>query len=535
MTFLRLLPAALLFLLGLCLSAPCRAEFPDSPAPRPEIIAHRCYNAAERAPENSPEALRAALRRDYLYGVEMDVWVTADDVVVVYHDESINGLSLERSRYEELREHKLANGEPLPTLASFFALLREKPAIRAVIEIKQHASAENGLRAADAVVRLVREYGLERQVEYQSFDPAICERIIRSDVAALVGYPRGDMPPAELRARGFRIMDDHYGVAFAAPSRIRDAQQRGLRANVYTTNSWADMLHAANLGVDCICTDFPEDLRALLAWRENSVLRPLLMNAQLTMALSALRNTPLAIVYALQESCGGVAAVCRVLPGGAFLSLPQFCSILSGLLLLTAFAAVACRRGVKREPRECRRRQSLLLSFCSRRGRVSPLAFWWRQLLLIIPLYLGTYGACLAGKQGLLFGLSDDVAVLSVLLSQLCPTSLLASAVACVEVHYAGAAAPWGLALGSVPASLLALFCLALSLFAAWCSFSLVLRRLRDSRPGLWTLPLCLSLLWAQFIMLTAQRPVWLDDALVLLVLLIPAICTSLPSRRRLP
>ncbi len=527
------LPAALLLLLGLCLPSPCRAELPDA---RPHIIAHRCYNAAERAPENSLEALRAALCRDFLYGVEMDVWVTADDVVVVYHDEAIKGLSLERSRYDELRGQRLPNGEALPTLASFLALLKEKPAMRVVIEIKQHASAENGLRAADAVLRLVREYGLEAQVEYQSFDPAICERLIRRDAAAVVGYPRGDRSPAELRAHGFRIMDDHYGLLFAAPARIQEARQSGLRANVYTTNSWADMLHAANLGLDCICTDFPEDLRALLAWREHSWLSLLLTNKTVSLTLSALRNTPLAIVYALQESCEGMAAACRNPPGCASLTLPQFCSLLSGVLLLLAWVAVACRRKGKREPRESRRRQSLLPSFCSLRGRVSPLAFWWRQLVLIVPLWLGTYGACLAGKQGLLFGLADDVAVLSVLMSQLCPTSLLAAALPCVELHYAGAgAAPWGLSLGSVAASLLALFCLALSLFAAWCSLALVLRRLRDSRPGLWTLPLCLSLLWAQFIMLTAQRPVWLDDALVLLVLLIPALCACLPGRRRLP
>ncbi len=37
---------------------------------------------------------------------------------------------------------------------------------------------------------------------------------------------------------------------------------------------------------------------------------------------------------------------------------------------------------------------------------------------------------------------------------------------------------------------------LVLLLLALWCSFALILRRLRDTRPGLWALPLCLPGLW---------------------------------------
>ncbi len=535
--FKRVMLAASLLLLGGALPAPGLDDEGCPLVQKPGIIAHRCYNAAESAPENSLEALRQALLRDYLYAVEMDVWVTADGVVVVHHDDSMGGLSLERSCYDELRDFRLANGEALPTLASFLELLQKTPHIKAVIEIKEHACAQNGLRAADAVSRLVQEYGLEEQVEYQSFDEEICKRLMSQHPERMVGYAKGDRAPAELRSRGFRIMDYHYGVLFTTPSLIEEARLRGMRANGYTMNSCADMLHAANLGIDCITTDFPEALRALLEWRENSALRPLLTHEGLTQALCALRNTPLAIVYALQEACQGAALAVRELTGLRSLSLIPFCSLLCGGLLLFAWALLAVfswRRRAASRPQEARRGRlwQLLLSFCSPCGRMAPRAFWWRQLLLIFPLYLGTYGACLAGKYVPGLAVLDETAVISVLLTQLCPPCFLASGLACVKVHYAGIAstAP---GLGLLASPLLALFCLLVSLLAAWCCFALVLRRLRDSRPGLWTLPLCLSILWTQFIMLTAHRPVWLDDALIILVLLVPVLCISLPSRRR--
>ncbi len=497
-------------------------------AGNPRIIAHRCCNVAENAPENSREALQAALKRPYLYAVEMDVWVTADGVVVVHHDSVMGAFCLETSRYEELKNERLPNGEPLPTLASFLEQLRQTPSIRAVIEIKQHADAANGLRAADAVLRLVREYGVEKQVEYQSFDPAIGQRIIRNCPEALVGYPRGEVTPAELPPRGFRIMDYHYGELFTKPSWIQEARQLGVQANAYTVNSCLDMLHAANLGVDAITTDFPDALRSVLAWRQETPLKPLVTQAPLTSALSALRNTPLAIVYALQDACGKAAGG----PEPDSLALAQFCSLWSGGVLLLVLAGVAlcsCRRSSSTLPppqAACggSPRQGLF-SFCSPRGRIAPWAFWWRQLVLTLPLYVCTSCACLAGLGG--------ASSLSVLLTQACPPGFYASALACVGGHYAAepGVVPWPV--GSAPvAPALGIFCLLLSLLAAWCSFALVLRRLRDTRPGLWVLPLCLMLPWWQFIMLTQHRPVWMDDALILLVLLVPMVCLSLPGRR---
>ncbi len=55
-------------------------------------LAHRAlHNRAERRPENSPAAIRAAVAAGY--GIEIDVQGTADGQAVVFHDEWMERLT----------------------------------------------------------------------------------------------------------------------------------------------------------------------------------------------------------------------------------------------------------------------------------------------------------------------------------------------------------------------------------------------------------------------------------------------------------
>ena len=49
------------------------------------------------------------------------------------------------------------------------------------------------------------------------------------------------------------------------PQWIRDAHSRGMKVNVWTVNSQADMMEFIAMGVDFITTDHPDQLRDLLA------------------------------------------------------------------------------------------------------------------------------------------------------------------------------------------------------------------------------------------------------------------------------
>ena len=84
-----------------------------------KILAHR-GNASTGSEfttdENTLDALRRAQELDFA-GCEFDVHLTADDQLVIRHDDKIApGLSCQGSTFEEIRAHKLPFGHQIPTL-----------------------------------------------------------------------------------------------------------------------------------------------------------------------------------------------------------------------------------------------------------------------------------------------------------------------------------------------------------------------------------------------------------------------------------
>ena len=83
-----------------------------------QVIAHRGYWKTDGSAQNSIAAL---LKADSIgcYGSEFDVWLTADDKLVVNHDPIFKLKSMERSTAATLTSLKLDNGEQLPTLEQY--------------------------------------------------------------------------------------------------------------------------------------------------------------------------------------------------------------------------------------------------------------------------------------------------------------------------------------------------------------------------------------------------------------------------------
>ena len=80
-----------------------------------KIIAHRGAWKANGLPQNSIASLREAVRLG-CEGSEFDVWMTADEVLVVNHDHDFQGMDIETSTYEQLLSKTLPIGEKIPTL-----------------------------------------------------------------------------------------------------------------------------------------------------------------------------------------------------------------------------------------------------------------------------------------------------------------------------------------------------------------------------------------------------------------------------------
>lgn len=145
-------------------------------------IAHRAYhNQAERRPENSRAAMRAAIAAGY--GIEMDLQLSSDGVPMVFHDEDLmrltgqTGLLSARSAVELGQIHLLDGDETIPTFAEILTLVDGQ--VPLLVELKDQTltmSETDGLLEA-AVAQAISEY--QGDIAVMSFNPHSIARMAR--------------------------------------------------------------------------------------------------------------------------------------------------------------------------------------------------------------------------------------------------------------------------------------------------------------------------------------------------------------------
>ena len=139
----------------------CPAWVVDTP------IAHRGLHDEAR-PENSLPAFAAAAEAGY--AIELDVHLSADDEVIVFHDDTLERACGRPEAVSELRASELkAQGlfgtdERIPSLAEVFALVGGR--VPVVVEVKQRG--EVGRLESATAERLAAYRG---DVTVQSFNP----------------------------------------------------------------------------------------------------------------------------------------------------------------------------------------------------------------------------------------------------------------------------------------------------------------------------------------------------------------------------
>lgn len=232
-------------------------------AAKTKIIAHRGYWDTEGSAQNSIASLKKASELK-LYGAEFDVHVTKDGVVVLNHDETINGNDIQHSNYADIKDQKLSNGETIPTLEQYLDAAKSTKGLKLILEIKPHKSKEADERAVNAVMDIVKSKKAVKDTEYISFSLDICKAIIARDAKATVAYLRGDIAPQEAKQLGFSGLDYYFKTYEQHPEWIKEAQKLGLTINVWTVNDQAVMLNMIGQNVDFITTDNPVLLRKLI-------------------------------------------------------------------------------------------------------------------------------------------------------------------------------------------------------------------------------------------------------------------------------
>lgn len=229
----------------------------------PLAFAHR--GGAEEFPENSLAAFEAATRLGFRY-LETDVHLTADGVVVAFHDEVLDRVTdgtgaVAGLTWNEIRDAKIDGSEPIPTMAELFAAF---PGARFNIDAKSEA-------VVDPLLALIREHGAADRVCIGAFDDERLARV-RTSLAGVCTV-LGPNAIARLKAAGHRVPVGRLaGDCAQVPIRhgrwtvverrfVRAAHRRGLQVHVWTIDDADEMDRLLDLGVDGIMTDRPSVLR----------------------------------------------------------------------------------------------------------------------------------------------------------------------------------------------------------------------------------------------------------------------------------
>ena len=235
---------------------------------QPKIVAHRGYWRTDGSAQNSITSLQKAAAVG-CYGSEFDVWLTADGVPVVFHDATIDGIRIEDTTFATLMNHRLQNGEFIPTLQQYLTEGSRIEGCQLILEIKPHRNEVRDKRIADMCVELVRTLGLEKKTEYISFSKVVCQRLHEITPDSKVAYLNGELAPAQIKEMGLTGIDYNEKVFVKHPEWLQEAKQLGVEVNVWTVDGEENLRHHANLqGVDLITTNDPEILKGILAEQE---------------------------------------------------------------------------------------------------------------------------------------------------------------------------------------------------------------------------------------------------------------------------
>lgn len=177
-----------LFVLYIYLIAPGRKPTKDSPLYAAKY-AHRGLHSKDKTiPENSMSAFTKAIEAGY--GIELDINITTDNKVVVFHDDTLQRIcgvdkAISDCSYDELTEYRLLETEEkIPLFSEVLELVDGR--VPLVVELK-HTKRNRELceNAAMLLVEYKGSYCIE------SFDPSIVRwfrknkpKVVRGQLAA---------------------------------------------------------------------------------------------------------------------------------------------------------------------------------------------------------------------------------------------------------------------------------------------------------------------------------------------------------------
>ena len=241
---------------------------------KPLNVGHR--GAMASAPQNTLAAFRKAIEFG-ADGVELDVHLSKDGVVVVIHDFYVDRTTDGTGRVAQktLAELKVLDagekfspefaGERIPTLTQVFEVLEGKLLVNIELKAPDH-SRDTSLVAP--VLEVVRKHGMDRRVLFSSFNSHVLRAMkqLAPDIPIGLLYAP-DSPMVARRAwldpfEPHEARNPHYSM-LTGPI-VRWYHARGLRVNTWTVNEPDEMRRLIQTGVDAIITNKPDVLKDVM-------------------------------------------------------------------------------------------------------------------------------------------------------------------------------------------------------------------------------------------------------------------------------
>lgn len=228
---------------------------------QPKVVAHRGYWQTEGSAQNS---IRALVKADSIgcHASEFDVWITADDVLVVNHDPQINGLDIETGKSKKLLKCRLSNGETLPTLDAYLETAK-RLSIDLVLELKPHKEKAREDLAIGKILQMIKDKGLESRVTYITFSRNAFDGFVARS-GRPVFYLNG-VAPSVLKEIGGTGPDYHVNEFRKYPDWVGEFKRLGMPINVWTVDSDVDLGWCIEHDVDYVTTNRPERAFELIA------------------------------------------------------------------------------------------------------------------------------------------------------------------------------------------------------------------------------------------------------------------------------
>ena len=231
------------------------------------IVAHRGFWNCEEAgyAKNSIAALKCAQDAGF-WGSEFDVNMTSDGVLLVFHDNKVDGKLIEKHTYKDLQYYRLKNGEPIPTIDQYLEQAKKSPETVLVYELKSHSCPEVEDRFVDLSIERLKAHDMldPPKVVFISFSRHMCKRIAQMLPGFCVQYLKGVLSPSKVLAEGINGIDYRHTVLALNKKWIADARRLGMSTNAWTVNKEEDMKVILKMKVDMLTTDVPLKVRALL-------------------------------------------------------------------------------------------------------------------------------------------------------------------------------------------------------------------------------------------------------------------------------